>query len=185
MTPSFIFHEQQRTDTMPRMIELLFLILTFPIWGTVLGLLALIGLFDRPIFFLQQRPGFKEKPFTIIKFRTMRLGNEPDVQRISRKGRFLRATSLDELPELLNVLRGDMALVGPRPLLMKYLSEYTPEEHHRHDVRPGITGWAQVHGRNALSREEKVRYDLDYVAHRSLRFDLYILFLTLFHLRGN
>jgi len=159
---------------MPRALELLLLLITLPLWGVLILLIALILAFDRPIFFVQMRPG-----------RTMRPGEEPDAERLTRFGRFLRATSLDELPELLNVLRGEMALVGPRPLLMEYLKEYTPEEQHRHDVRPGITGWAQVHGRNAISRAEKVRYDLEYVARRSLWFDLRILAMTLFHLRGN
>ncbi len=170
---------------MPRALELLLLLITLPLWGVLILLIALILAFDRPIFFVQMRPGFQGRPFRIIKFRTMRPGEEPDAERLTRFGRFLRATSLDELPELLNVLRGEMALVGPRPLLMEYLKEYTPEEQHRHDVRPGITGWAQVHGRNAISRAEKVRYDLEYVARRSLWFDLRILAMTLFHLRGN
>lgn len=171
---------------MPRALELFLVIVTAPLWGTAMGLVALALLpGGRPILFRQTRPGLGGRPFTILKFRTMRPGPEPDAERITRVGRFLRATSLDELPELVNVLRGEMALVGPRPLLMAYLAEYTPEEAHRHDVRPGITGWAQVHGRNAITRAEKVRYDLEYVARRSTAFDFYILFLTLFHLKGN
>ena len=170
---------------MPRALELCLVLITLPLWGAAILLIALVLAFDRPIFFRQERPGLYGRPFTLIKFRTMRPGPEPDAERLTRLGRFLRATSLDELPELLNVLRGEMALVGPRPLLMAYLAEYTPAEHHRHDVRPGITGWAQVHGRNAITRADKVRYDLDYIARRSTAFDLYILFLTLFHLRGN
>ncbi|MGN0890976.1 MAG: sugar transferase [Candidatus Spyradenecus sp.] len=170
---------------MPRALELLLVLITLPLWGAAILLIALVLAFDRPIFFRQERPGLYGRPFTLIKFRTMRPGSEPDAERLTRLGRLLRATSLDELPELLNVLRGNMALVGPRPLLMAYLAEYTPTEHHRHDVRPGITGWAQVHGRNAITRADKVRYDLDYIARRSTAFDLYILFLTLFHLRGN
>ena len=170
---------------MPRALELLLVLITLPLWGAAILLIALVLAFDRPIFFRQERPGLYGRPFTLIKFRTMRPGPESDAERLTRLGRFLRATSLDELPELLNVLRGEMALVGPRPLLMAYLAEYTPAEHHRHDVRPGITGWAQVHGRNAITRADKVRYDLDYIARRSTAFDFYILFLTLFHLRGN
>ena len=170
---------------MPRALELCLVLITLPLWGAAILLIALVLAFDRPIFFRQARPGLHGRPFTLIKFRTMRPGPEPDAERLTRLGRFLRATSLDELPELLNVLRGEMALVGPRPLLMAYLAEYTPAEHHRHDVRPGITGWAQVHGRNAITRADKVRYDLDYIARRSTAFDLYILCLTLFHLRVN
>lgn len=170
---------------MPRALELCLVLITLPLWGAAILLIALALAFDRPIFFRQERPGLYGRPFTLIKFRTMRPGPEPDAERLTRLGRFLRATSLDELPELLNVLRGEMALVGPRPLLMAYLAEYTAAEHHRHDVRPGITGWAQVHGRNAITRADKVRYDLDYIARRSTAFDLYILCLTLFHLRGN
>ncbi|MCI6589924.1 MAG: sugar transferase [Lentisphaeraceae bacterium] len=170
---------------MPRALELLLVLITLPLWGAAILLIALVLAFDRPIFFRQERPGLYGRPFTLIKFRTMRPGPEPDAERLTCLGRFLRATSLDELPELLNVLRGEMALVGPRPLLMAYLAEYTPAEHHRHDVRPGITGWAQVHGRNAITRADKVRYDLDYIARRSTAFDFYILCLTIFHLRGN
>lgn len=170
---------------MPRWLELLLVIGTAPLWGVLIGIVALCLCWDRPIFFRQVRPGLGGKPFTLVKFRTMRPGTEPDEERITCVGRFLRATSLDELPELFNVLRGEMALVGPRPLLMAYLTEYTPEEMHRHDVRPGITGWAQVHGRNAIDRAEKIRYDLDYVARRSTAFDFRILAMTFLHLRGN
>lgn len=172
---------------MPRWIELCLVWCSLPLWGGVL--LILMGLTwcfnGRPIFFRQVRPGLHARPFTLIKLRTMREGEGSDAERTTPFGAFLRATSLDELPELLNVLRGDMALVGPRPLLMAYLEEYTPEEMHRHDVRPGITGWAQVHGRNAITRDEKVKYDLDYIRRRNLLFDFQILFMTVFHLRGN
>ncbi len=170
---------------MPRALELVLVWLTLPLWGVAMGVIALVLAFQRPIFFRHVRPGLGGKPFTVLKFRTMRPGDAPDDERITRIGRFLRAASLDELPELINVLRGEMALVGPRPLLMEYLAEYTPEEMHRHDVRPGITGWAQVNGRNALQRAEKIRYDLEYVAKRSTAFDFYILWRTLFQLRGN
>lgn len=138
-----------------------------------------------PVFFRQIRPGLVGKPFQMIKFRTMRdavdaLGNPlPDAERMTSFGSFLRASSLDELPELWNVLKGDMSLVGPRPLLMEYLPLYSPEQGRRHEVRPGVTGWAQVNGRNALSWEDKFRLDVWYVDNRSFWLDLKILFLTM------
>ena len=138
----------------------------------------------RPILFQQPRPGYHGRPFQINKFRTMKdsrdsLGNLlPDAERLTRLGRALRATSLDELPELFNVLRGEMSLVGPRPLLMQYLDRYTPEQARRHEVLPGITGWAQVNGRNALAWEDKFRLDVWYVDHWSLWLDIKILLLT-------
>lgn len=137
-----------------------------------------------PVLFWQLRPGLHGRPFRMVKFRTMRNACDaqgrplPDEQRLTRFGRFLRSTSLDELPELWNVVKGDMSLVGPRPLLMEYLPLYTPEQARRHEVRPGITGWAQVNGRNALSWEDKFRLDVWYVDHRSLWLDLKILALT-------
>jgi lipopolysaccharide/colanic/teichoic acid biosynthesis glycosyltransferase len=137
-----------------------------------------------PVFFHQTRPGLYGRPFQMIKFRTMTDSRSadgrllPDEERLGNFGRFLRATSLDELPELWNVLKGDMSLVGPRPLLMEYVPLYSPEQARRHDVRPGITGWAQVHGRNALSWEEKFKLDVWYVDHRSLWLDIRILWLT-------
>lgn len=137
-----------------------------------------------PVLFRQVRPGLNGKPFEMIKFRTMRdavdaEGNQlPDSERIIPFGSFLRASSLDELPELWNVLKGDMSLVGPRPLLMEYLPLYSPEQYRRHDVRPGVTGWAQVNGRNALSWEEKFKLDVWYVDNRSFLLDLKIIFLT-------
>lgn len=131
-----------------------------------------------PIFFRQQRPGRGGKPFTLYKFRTMRLGGSSDAERLTRLGRLLRRTSLDELPQLFNVLKGDMSLVGPRPLLMEYLPLYTAEQARRHEVRPGLTGWAQVKGRNALSWEEKFALDVWYVDNRSFWLDLRILALT-------
>lgn len=171
---------------MPRLLELTLVIAALPLWGPLVLLTALLLLITegRPVFFRQVRPGFRAKPFTLIKFRTMRPGSEPDAERMTRIGRFLRVTSLDELPELFNVLRGEMALVGPRPLLMAYLDEYTPEEMHRHDVRPGITGLAQINGRTGIPRDEKIRWDLKYIRERSLRLDLSILFRTVFHLKG-
>jgi lipopolysaccharide/colanic/teichoic acid biosynthesis glycosyltransferase len=137
-----------------------------------------------PIFFIQTRPGLYGKAFTMIKFRTMTNARGadsallPDAERLSSFGRFLRATSLDELPELWNVFKGDMSLVGPRPLLMEYLPLYSPEQARRNDVRPGITGWAQVNGRNAISWNEKFKLDVWYVDHQSFWLDVKILFLT-------
>lgn len=138
-----------------------------------------------PVFFRQVRPGLNGKPFKMVKFRTMRdavdaQGNPlPDSERLTPFGTFLRSTSLDELPELWNVLKGDMSLVGPRPLLMEYLPLYSAEQYRRHEVRPGVTGWAQVNGRNALSWEEKFKLDVWYVDNRSFWLDLKILLLTI------
>ncbi|HWR97726.1 MAG TPA: sugar transferase, partial [Candidatus Methanoperedens sp.] len=138
----------------------------------------------RPVLFRQVRPGRGGRPFVLLKYRTMSDARDgsgvllPDAGRLSALGRFLRSTSLDELPELFNVLRGDMSLVGPRPLLTEYLPLYTPEQARRHEVRPGITGWAQVNGRNAISWEERFALDVWYVDNRSLRLDLRILALT-------
>lgn len=138
-----------------------------------------------PVLFKQVRPGLDEKPFALLKFRTMREERNsggaqlPDQERLSRIGRKIRALSLDEIPQLWNVLRGEMSLVGPRPLLMEYLDRYTPEQARRHTVLPGITGWAQVNGRNMLTWEEKFDLDLWYVDHCSVWLDLRILYLTL------
>jgi len=149
----------------------------------LIAMVSWLGL-SSPILFRQQRPGLHGKPFTLYKFRTMTDARDtegnllPDADRLTAFGRFLRRTSLDELPELINVLKGDMSLVGPRPLLMQYLDRYTPEQARRHEVRPGITGWAQVNGRNAVSWEEKFRLDVWYVDNVSLWLDLKILFLT-------
>ncbi len=137
-----------------------------------------------PVFFTQTRPGLYGQAFQMIKFRTMTNARSadgallPDAERLTRFGRVLRATSLDELPELWNVLKGDMSLVGPRPLLMEYLPLYSPEQARRHDVRPGITGWAQVNGRNAISWDAKFKLDVWYVDHQSFWLDVKILFLT-------
>ena len=128
-----------------------------------------------PVLFRQVRPGLGGRTFTILKFRTMRDGDEPDAERITRLGRFMRETSLDELPELLNVLRGDMSLVGPRPLLVAYLDRYTPEQARRHEVRPGLTGLAQVSGRNATTWEQRFALDVEYVDTHSLALDLRII----------
>lgn len=138
-----------------------------------------------PVLFRQIRPGLDGKPFEMVKFRTMRNATDnegnllPDAERMVPFGNFLRSSSLDELPELWNVLRGDMSLVGPRPLLMEYLPLYSSEQYRRHEVRPGVTGWAQINGRNALSWEEKFKLDVWYVDNRSFWLDLKILFLTI------
>lgn len=137
-----------------------------------------------PVFFRQERPGLYGQPFEMIKFRTMtdERGSDgnllPDAERLTTFGRFLRTTSLDELPELWNVLKGDMSLVGPRPLLMEYVPLYSKEQARRHKVRPGITGWAQVNGRNSLSWEDKFKLDVWYVDHQSLWLDVKIIWLT-------
>jgi lipopolysaccharide/colanic/teichoic acid biosynthesis glycosyltransferase len=139
----------------------------------------------RPVLFRQQRPGRDDRIFELIKFRTMTDARDrsgtllPDAQRLTPFGERLRRTSLDELPALWNVIRGDMSLVGPRPLLVRYLDRYTPEQRHRHEVAPGITGWAQVHGRNAITWDEKFALDVWYVENVSLRTDLAILFQTM------
>jgi sugar transferase EpsL len=138
-----------------------------------------------PVLFSQQRPGLGGKPFRMYKFRTMTDARGasgellPDDLRLTRFGRFLRSTSLDELPELINVLKGDMSLVGPRPLLMQYLERYTPDQARRHEAKPGITGWAQVNGRNAITWEEKFSLDVWYVDHQSFWLDIKIIFMTI------
>jgi len=166
------------------------------IFGAGLGLLVLSPLIlclawmirrrlGSPVLFRQVRPGLQGRPFEMIKFRTMRDAVDsngrplPDEDRLTPFGRWLRSTSLDELPELWNVLKGDMSLVGPRPLLMEYLPLYSPEQARRHEVRPGITGWAQVNGRNAISWEEKFALDVWYVDHHNLWLDMKILYMTL------
>ena len=158
------------------------MVLLAPLFG-LLALLVRVRL-GAPFFFRQQRPGLAGRPFTILKFRTMTDAQDaqgillPDAARLPSFGRFLRSTSLDELPELWNVLRGDMSLVGPRPLLMQYLQRYSPEQARRHEVRPGITGWAQINGRNALSWEQKFALDVWYVDHMSFWLDVKIIALT-------
>jgi sugar transferase EpsL len=158
---------------------------TLVISPLLLGLALLVWVFHGvPILFRQQRPGYKGRPFTIYEFRTMTNRTAPDgkllpdSERLTRLGRFLRSTSLDELPELYNVLRGEMSLVGPRPLLMKYLKLYSAEQMRRHNMVPGIAGWAQVNGRNALTWDEKFKLDLWYVDHWSFWLDIKILFMT-------
>ena len=159
----------------------------------VMGLISVLLLITDgpPVLFVQERPGMGGRPFRMLKFRTMKNsvdgkgGFLPDAVRLTSFGKFLRRTSLDELPEILNVLMGDMSLVGPRPLLMQYLDRYTPEQVRRHDVKPGITGWAQVNGRNAITWEEKFKLDVWYVDNRSFLLDLKILWLTLLNvIRG-
>lgn len=150
---------------------------------TIVALLVRLNM-GRPVFFRQLRPGIHSRPFTLLKFRTMAASHGrdgrllSDAERLTGLGRFLRRTSVDELPELINVLRGDMSLVGPRPLLMHYLDRYSREQMRRHEVRPGITGWAQVNGRNAITWEKKFELDIWYVDNRSLGLDLKILWMT-------
>ena len=165
---------------MKRLLDLLLVLLAAPVWVPLLLLVALAVLcaLGRPVFFSQERAGLGGRPFRIVKFRSMRNGPGTDAERLTRFGRFLRASSLDEIPELLLVLSGRMSLVGPRPLPTAYLPRYSPEQARRHEVPPGITGWAQVNGRNLLSWEDKFRHDVWYVDHRSILLDLKILFLT-------
>ena len=164
-------------------LSLLAIIILSPIL-LIVALLVRIKL-GSPVIFKQKRPGLHEKIFTLYKFRTMtdekdKDGNLlPDDQRLTKFGKLLRSTSLDELPELFNILRGDMSIVGPRPLLVKYLPLYNEHQKHRHDVRPGFTGWAQCNGRNAISWEEKFDLDIYYVKHVSFRLDLSIIFKTI------
>lgn len=165
-------------------IALILLILLSPL---ILGVIILLGISNKgAVFFLQPRPGYKAKPFRIIKFKTMRDAYDDsgkplsDELRLTRVGQWVRSASLDELLQLINVLKGEMSLVGPRPLLMQYLDLYTPEQSRRHEVKPGITGWAQVNGRNAISWENKFRYDLEYVEKISFGLDCIILCMTLF-----
>lgn len=164
-------------------LSLIAIIILSPIL-LIVALLVRIKL-GSPIIFKQKRPGLHEKIFTLYKFRTMtdekdKDGNLlPDDQRLTKFGKLLRSTSLDELPELFNILKGDMSIVGPRPLLVKYLPLYNGHQKHRHDVRPGFTGWAQCNGRNAISWEEKFDLDIYYVKHVSFRLDLNIIFKTI------
>ncbi|MDB4485961.1 sugar transferase [Synechococcus sp. AH-707-B22] len=170
-------------DFLQRLIALLFLIVLSPLL-TFIALAVRLRL-GAPVFFLQNRPGLYGRPFQLIKFRTMTNACDEygdyllDEKRLTLFGKFLRRTSLDELPELINILMGDMVFVGPRPLLMQYLPLYSEEQARRHDVKPGLTGWAQVHGRNSLSWEEKFDLDVWYVDHCGILLDLRILWLTL------
>ena len=165
---------------MKRFVETLAVILFAPLWlAAFAATAAVVALaMGRPVFFRQERAGLNGRPFVILKFRTMLGGEGSDAERLTRVGRFLRSSSLDELPQLFQVLTGKMSLVGPRPLPTRYLPRYSREEMRRHEVRPGITGWAQVNGRNAISWREKFALDVWYVDHRSLALDLKILVLT-------
>ena len=172
---------------MKRMLDLLGSSLGLILFSPILIAVSLLiwRQMGRPITFRQVRPGLQGKPFQMIKFRTMRVANAPDgsplpdSERLTGFGRFLRASSIDELPGLWNVLKGDMSLVGPRPLLMEYLPLYSPEQARRHEARPGVTGWAQVNGRNAISWEEKFELDVWYVDNRTIWLDLKIIWLTI------
>ena len=165
---------------MKRGLDIALTVAAAPIWVPLAAIVAVLvrATLGSPVFFVDERSGLRGRPFRLFKFRTMRTGDGPDAERLTRLGRFLRSTSLDELPELWNVLRGDMSLVGPRPLPVRYLPRYSPQQNRRHEVRPGLTGWAQVNGRNALDWEEKFRYDVDYVDGMSLWLDLKILSMT-------
>jgi lipopolysaccharide/colanic/teichoic acid biosynthesis glycosyltransferase len=173
--------------SMKRVFDLIVVLVALPLWGPLLLIVALLlrVKLGAPLFFRQARPGRDGVVFELIKFRSMTDACGPDgrllsdAERLTAFGRALRATSLDELPELWNVLRGDMSLVGPRPLLVAYLPRYSPEQARRHEVRPGITGLAQIKGRNAMAWEEKFRWDVYYVDNQSVLMDVKILFITL------
>lgn len=170
-----------------RILDLLLVLGSAPFWLPILAVITACVRWSlgTPVLFRQSRPGLNGRIFSLLKFRTMTDARDsngkllPDGDRLTSFGRWLRSSSLDELPELINVLRGEMSLVGPRPLLVQYLDRYTPKQARRHDVRPGITGWAQVNGRNAISWEEKFELDVWYVDHHSIRLDLKILWRTL------
>ncbi len=170
-----------------RLLDLTFAIPALGMLMPVMLLLVALVHFKQgdPVLFRQKRPGLNGKPFILLKFRTMTEDRDehgnllPDVKRLTRHGQFLRSTSLDELPELFNVLKGEMSLVGPRPLLMQYIDRYTAEQARRHEMKPGITGWAQVNGRNAITWEQKFEHDVWYVDHLSFRLDLKIIALTI------
>lgn len=175
---------------MKRVFDLFLIFITLPLVVMITLIVTITSLIVQgmPLLFYQTRPGLMGKPFILYKFRTMSSAKDdnnnflPDEQRLTRFGKFLRSTSLDELPELYNVLKDEMSLVGPRPLLMQYLDRYSPEQMRRHEVKPGITGWAQINGRNAITWEEKFKLDLWYVDNHSLLLDLKILFITLLKL---
>jgi len=170
-----------------RLLDLILVVVSMPIWLPLVLVLWVMVRFalGSPAFFRQKRPGMNGRVFQMVKFRTMTDARDekgnllPDAVRLTKFGRFLRSTSLDELPELFNVLKGDMSLVGPRPLLVQYLDRYTPHQARRHEVRPGVTGWAQVNGRNALSWDQKFNLDVWYVDNHSILLDLKILYLTI------
>lgn len=164
-------------------LSLIAIIITFPIF-LIVGILILIFI-GQPAIFRQKRPGKNEKIFTMYKFRTMTNKKDedgnllPDELRLTKLGKFLRKTSLDEIPEFINILKGDMSFVGSRPLLVEYLPYYTEEEHHRHDVRPGLTGWAQANGRNLVNWDERFKLDLEYVNNVSLKMDIKVILKTI------
>ena len=170
-----------------RILDIISSLLAIIILSPLLGTFTVIGAFEMKgnPFFTQERPGKDEKIFKLVKFRTMtnekdKNGNLlSDADRLTRYGKFLRNTSLDELPELFNILKGDMSVIGPRPLLVKYLPRYNQYQHRRHEVRPGLSGWAQVNGRNAISWEDKFNYDVEYVDNYSIVMDVKILFMTI------
>lgn len=170
-----------------RILDIISSLLAIIVLSPLLGTFTVIGAFEMKgnPFFTQERPGKDEKIFKLVKFRTMtnekdKNGNLlSDADRLTRYGKFLRNTSLDELPELFNILKGDMSVIGPRPLLVKYLPRYNQYQHRRHEVRPGLSGWAQVNGRNAISWEDKFNYDVEYVDNYSIVMDLKILFMTI------
>lgn len=172
-----------------RILDIISSLLAIIILSPLLGVLTVIGAFEMKgnPFFTQERPGKDEKIFKLVKFRTMTNAKDKDgnllsdADRLTKYGKFLRNTSLDELPELFNILKGDMSVIGPRPLLVQYLPYYTEEERHRHDVRPGLTGWAQVNGRNNITWEEKFAWDVKYVNEMNLILDIKILFQTVFN----
>ena len=165
---------------MKRALDIALTVAAAPLWVPLAALVAAAVLVSmgRPVFFFDDRSGLGGRPFRLVKFRSMRSGPGGDAERMTRLGRFLRAYSLDELPELWNVLRGDMSLVGPRPLPVRYLGRYSPAQRRRLEVRPGVTGLAQVNGRNAISWDEKFRLDVEYVERRSFLMDVRILAVT-------
>lgn len=170
-----------------RILDIISSLLAIIILSPLLGVLTVIGAFEMKgnPFFTQERPGKDEKIFKLVKFRTMTNAKDEngellsDAERLTRYGKFLRNTSLDELPELFNILKGDMSVIGPRPLLVKYLPRYNEHQHRRHEVKPGLSGWAQVNGRNAISWEDKFNYDVEYVDNYSIVMDIKILFMTI------
>ncbi|MCA9839842.1 MAG: sugar transferase [Trueperaceae bacterium] len=181
-----MFNFTQGTTPLKRLLDIYLTSLALILLSPIILITAILvaATMGTPVIFQQTRPGYKGKPFTIYKFRTMKEAYDasgkplPDDQRMTRFGSFMRASSLDELPELLNVLKGEMSLVGPRPLRMDYLPRYSAEQAKRHDVLPGVTGWAQVNGRNSISWDEKFRLDVWYVNNQSIWLDLKILALT-------
>jgi lipopolysaccharide/colanic/teichoic acid biosynthesis glycosyltransferase len=181
-----MFNFIQGTSPLKRILDIYLSSLALILLSPIILLTAIVVALSMgtPVIFKQMRPGYKGKPFTIYKFRTMKDAYDetgkplPDDQRLTKFGSFMRASSLDELPELLNVLKGEMSLVGPRPLRMDYLALYSPEQAKRHDVMPGVTGWAQINGRNSISWDEKFKLDVWYVNHHTIGLDLKIMALT-------